>query len=116
MTDDRPRIDTAHRRHLHAHDCPAPAAAGLPALAAGPAESLRQPGPGLRDGEPHVVPRTRIRRDVIGRPLRARPGAVTAGRFEGPGIQAHAFAPLVLDALVARDDRDPTWGEAFRRR
>ncbi|MEU2549806.1 DUF2785 domain-containing protein [Streptomyces roseolus] len=38
-----------------------------------------------------------------------------AARFEDPGIQARAFAPLALDVIVARGDLDPTWPAAFRR-
>ncbi|OKJ34931.1 hypothetical protein AMK24_20665 [Streptomyces sp. CB02366] len=101
--------------HLYENDCPAPATAELPALAAELAEALRHPDPNIRDGAPYVVLRTWIQRDVIDQPLRARLGTVMADRFDDPDIQARTFAPLVLDMIVRRGDFDPTWLAAFRR-
>ncbi|MEU9858817.1 DUF2785 domain-containing protein [Streptomyces sp. NPDC047974] len=115
-TNDRtPPIGAARWLHLSADGCPAPASADLPALADELAEALRHPDPELRDGAPYVVLRTWIERDVIDRALRARLGAVMAARFDDPEIQARAFAPLVLDMIVARGDFDPAWLAAFRR-
>ncbi|WP_282692262.1 DUF2785 domain-containing protein [Streptomyces sp. CC208A] len=113
--DKRPPVDAARWQHLYANDCPAPAAAELPALTDELAEALRHPDPAIRDGEPYVVLRTWIERDVIDRPLRARLGAVMAERFGDPEIQARTFAPLVLDMIVGRGDLDPGWLAAFRR-
>ncbi|MFF2779247.1 DUF2785 domain-containing protein [Streptomyces sp. NPDC058052] len=113
--DFRPPIDAARWLYLYENDCPAPAAAELPDLAAELAEALRHPDPDLRDGAPYVVLRTWIQRDVIDGPLRARLGAVMADRFDDPEVQARTFAPLVLDMIVGRGDFDPAWLAAFRR-
>ncbi|MFI8437384.1 DUF2785 domain-containing protein [Streptomyces sp. NPDC079020] len=114
-TDDRPPIDAARWLYLYENDCPAPAAAELPALAAELAEALRHSDPDIRDGAPYVVMRTWIQRDVIDRPLRAQLGTLMADRFDDPEIQARTFAPLVLDMIVGRGDFDPAWLAAFRR-
>ncbi|MGW4471623.1 DUF2785 domain-containing protein [Nonomuraea sp. NPDC004354] len=100
---------------VHADDCAVPGDRPLDELVEELALALRDPDPGIRDGEPYVVLRTWIERDVIDAGRRAKLGAVMAERFADPEIQARTFAPLVLDMIVKRGDFDPEWLAAFAR-
>ncbi|MFC7219219.1 DUF2785 domain-containing protein [Streptomyces polyrhachis] len=108
-------MDAARWRDSYAADCAVPAGRPLPDLVAELAEALRHEDPDLRDGEPYVVLRTWIERDLVAGELRRWLGLLMAERFADPAIQARAFAPLVLDMIVARGDVDPAWVDAFAR-
>ncbi|UUN29852.1 hypothetical protein [Streptomyces sp. FIT100] len=109
------RVDAARWRASYTDDCSVPVGIPFSEFLDELAEALRDPDPQIRDGEPYVVLRTWIERDVVAGEPRARLGALMAGRFTDPAIQARAFAPLVLDMIVGRGDYDPAWQAAFTR-